>query len=294
MVSQKKKNSILGRSALILTTLIWGTSFVVLKNTLDSVPTLYVLAFRFTGAAAIMLIAGWREFKKFDLRHLKMGALMGACLFTAYTFQTFGLVFTTPGKNAFLTAVYCIIVPFLCWGLYRKRPDIFNIIASVICVTGVGLVSVRDDLTLGLGEGLTLVCGLFFAIHIILTSEAVKTCSVVILTAIQFAVAGALSWSGALFSSPLPSNIPQGAIAGMIYLTIMCTAACFFLQTFGQKYTPPSGAAVIMTMESVFGTAISVLFYKEILNLQLLLGFILIFMGIIISETKLNLRPRVE
>ena len=102
----------LGRSALICTTLIWGTSFVVLKSALDSITPLWVLSIRFGGAALIMLLAAVPMLKKLDAQYIKGGVLMGVCLATAYTVQTYGLVYTTPGKNAFLTATYCILVPF--------------------------------------------------------------------------------------------------------------------------------------------------------------------------------------
>ena len=96
----------IGRLSLIGATLLWGSSFVVLKTTLDSVPTLWVLALRFTGAAILMGLAGIRQLRRLDRGALKAGALMGLALYAAYTLQTFGLEQTTPGKNAFLTATY--------------------------------------------------------------------------------------------------------------------------------------------------------------------------------------------
>ena len=101
-----RKKDILGRGALVLTTLIWGTSFIIMKDTLDTVPTLWLLAFRFTGAAVLMALFGARQLKTLDLGYLKGGVVMGVCLCVAYIVQTYGLVYTTPGKNAFLTATY--------------------------------------------------------------------------------------------------------------------------------------------------------------------------------------------
>lgn len=291
-MNTERKYGVLGRLALFATTFIWGTSFVVLKNTLDSVETLYILAFRFTGAAILLLLFGIKELKKLDRDYLKGGALMGVCLFTAYVLQTYGLVYTTPGINAFLTATYCVIVPFLYWLIYRKRPDRYNISAVVVCVAGMALIFLRDGLGIGLGEALTASCGLFYALHIIVTSHYVENRSPMLLSALQFAMAAVLSWVAALSTSPFPTEIPSDAVWGIAYMCVMCTAICFLLQTIGQKYTPPSAAAVIMTLESCFGTLISVILGQEILSPRLVAGFVLIFLSVLVSETKLSFLHR--
>ena len=285
-VDKNKRNSIIGRLALLVTTMIWGTSFVILKSTLDTVPLFYILAFRFTGAAVLLLLLGIKEIKKLDKEHLKGGCVMGLFLFVAYVFQTYGLVYTTPGKNAFLTATYCVIVPFLYWAFYKRKPDKYNITAALMSIIGIGLVSLNENFSVGLGEGLTTVCGLFYALHIIATAGFAKKGSIVMLSMLQFAVCGALSWVFALTTETFPSQISQTAVFEILYITVMCTAVCFSLQTLGQRYTPPSAVAIILTLESVFGAAISVIFYGERLTSRLLLGFAVIFLAILTSETK--------
>lgn len=290
-----KRNATLGRLALISMTLIWGASFVVMKNVLEEVPTLYLLAFRFSGAAILMLLIGLKDIKKLDKNYIIKGTVMGVYLFVAYALQTFGLSMTTPGKNAFLTTTYCVIVPFLYWAITKKRPDKYNIMAALICVVGVGFVSLQSTVdAINVGDLLTLCSGLFFAFHIVATGKSIQGRSVVMLTMVQFAVAGILSWIFALFSAPVPRNISTDMIWSILFLTVMCTAVCFVLQTFGQKYTHPSTAAVIMTLESVFGTIISVIFYHEELNAKLVIGFILIFAAVLISETKLDFIRRLK
>lgn len=287
-LSIEKRNCILGRAALLVTTLIWGTSFVILKNTLDVVPTLYVLAYRFTGAAILMLIIGFRELKKLNWAYLKGGAIVGVCLCLAYILQTYGLSFTTPSKNAFLTTTYCILTPFLYWVLMKKRPDKFNIAAAVICLVGVGFVSLEGDLSANIGDVLTICCGLFYGLHIIATDKYIAGKSVIMLTMVEFAVAGVLCWIAAALFVPYPSEFSSDSIISIAYLCIMCTGVCFALQTYGQKHTPPATVAVIMTLESVFGAIISVIFYHEVLTLKLVIGFLLIFAAVLISETKLE------
>ncbi|PKM73722.1 MAG: EamA family transporter [Firmicutes bacterium HGW-Firmicutes-16] len=291
-IDEKKKYAVLGRGALLITTLIWGTSFVVLKNTLNSVPTLYILAFRFSGAAILLAIMFFKELKKIDKRYLINGIVLGTLLFCGYTVQTYGLFYTTPSKNAFLTAAYCVLVPFVVWFVSKKRPDKYNFISTAICIVGVGLVSLKNDRTVELGDLLTVCSSVFYATHIVLTSKYVKGRSVAIITMIQFATAGVLGWISALVTTPFPTSISTGNILSILYLCVMCTAVCFMFQTFGQKHTPPSTAAIILTLESVFGASFSVFINHEVLTLKLYVGFVLIFVAVLISETKLSFLKR--
>lgn len=287
-----KNKANIGRLALIATTLIWGSSFVILKSTLDSITPLWVLAIRFGGAALIMLIACLPKLKKLDKQYIKGGAVMGLCLAFAYILQTYGLVYTTPGKNAFLTATYCILVPFLYWGIAGTKPDKFNISAAIVCLVGMGFVCLGNDLSINIGDMLTICCGLFYGLHIIATSRAVEGRDALILTMLQFFFGGLVCLAGAAIFEPVPTDIPSSSWASIAYLTFMYTGLCFFLQTIGQKYTPPSQVAVILTLESVFGTAISVVLGQENLTFGIALGFCLIFCAILTSETKLSFLRR--
>ncbi len=278
----------LGRTCLILTTLIWGSSFVILKSALDSITPLWVLAIRFSGAAILMLIACLPRLKKLDKRYVTGGCLMGLCLAAAYIVQTYGLVYTTPGKNAFLTTTYCILVPFLYWVISGKRPDKYNITAALVCLVGVGFVCLGNDLSINIGDMLTILCGLFYGLHIIVTSRTAENRDPVLITMLQFATAAVVCFIGAVLFEPAPHDIGSGTWLSIAYMTFICTGLCYILQTVGQKYTPPSQTAVILTLESVFGSAISVILGVESLTFNIALGFFLIFIAIITSETKLD------
>ena len=282
-----KKMKSLGRLALFSAALLWGFSFVAMKNVLTNIPTLYVLAIRFCGAALILLPVCARKFGKLDKVYLAGGALMGVTLMLAYVFQTYGLRFTTPGKNAFLTSAYCVIVPFLYWFCIKKKPDKFNVAAALICIAGIGLISLDDDFHIGAGDALTIACGLFFAIHIVITAKAVDRRDPIALAVIQFAAAGILSLVCAVIFEPAPAGVATVDVWTMVFLTVVSTAGCIMMQIFGQKYTPPSQAAVIMTLESVFGAFSSFILYHEVMTLRLVAGFALTFAAVIISETKL-------
>ena len=278
---------LMGRLAIFATAIIWGTSFVVLKNTLDSMGTMWVLAIRFTVSSLILCLMARKHLPKLNKACVKGGVMMGICLAVAYIVQTYGLVYTTPGKNAFLTATYCVLTPFLAWLVYKRKPGIFNVIAAVLCITGVGFVSLNEGFTqINIGDVLTLICGLFYSLQIILLENYSDTGEASTITAIQFVTAALICWAGALMFEDVPQNVQLGAWMEIAYLSVMCTAVCFFLQAWGMKYTPSSTVAMIMTLEAVFGVIFSVLFFEEAVTLKMLIGFVLIFVAVVFSEAQ--------
>ena len=278
----------LGRIALFAAAFLWGLSFVIMKNILTNVPTLYILAFRFCGAAIILLPACIHKLKKLDRAYLLSGILMGAAILLGYIFQTYGLQLTTPGKNAFLTSAYCVIVPFLYWVFIRKKPDKYNVAAAAICIVGIGFISLDGSFNIGAGDVLTIICGFFYAFHILVTAKAVADRDPVALAMLQFFTAGVIALICALIFESPPSGAGAADILGLVFLTVVSTAGCLLMQVFGQKYTPPSQASVIMTLEAVFGVLSSVILFDEILTFRLITGFALTFAAVIISETKLS------
>ena len=280
----KDRKSFLGHLALWGTAFIWGTSFVILKEALDSIGTMWVLALRFIIAAALLLLAAGKRLKTLGRDGLRGGVLLGVCLAAAYIFQTYGLKYTTPGKNAFLTATYCVLVPFMVWAFFKRRPNAANIIAAFMCVFGIGLVSLSGTSPFNIGDALTLVCGIFYALQIILTERFIGDCDALSLTGVEFGTAAVICLAGALIFESAPVGLSLELWGSIAYMGVMCTALCFFLQTWGMRYTPSSTAAVIMTFESVFAIIISVIFYDEPVTVRLICGFTLIIASVIISE----------
>lgn len=162
------KRTVAAKLMLFSSAVIWGSSFFILKNTLDELPVYFLLCVRFLFSAILLSIVFVKKWKLLNLKYLWTGAITGAFLGFAYIFQTIGLKHTTPGTNAFLTTVYCVIVPFLSWAVSKKRPDIYNFIAAAICITGIGLVCLDGKMSFSfLGEGFTLICGIFYALQIV-------------------------------------------------------------------------------------------------------------------------------
>lgn len=275
---------------IILTTIIWGSSFVVMKNSVDVLPTFWLLAIRFTVAAVVLALIFLPRWKFFNLRCLFGGTLMGLLLFVAYVFQTFGLERTTSGKNAFLTAVYCIIVPFLYWAIARVRPDRYNILAAVLCLMGIGLVSLNGSLAVNTGDLLTLVCGFFFAAHIVAVNKYAQEEDIFLLTVIQFLSSAVFAWLAVLIARPaLPEGVfTPGLVGSLAYLSLLSTCGAFLFQNIGQKYTPPATAAILLSLEAPFGVIFSIIFANERPTPAMILGFVLIFVAVICSETKFS------
>ena len=283
----KKKNKI-GDLAILAAAIIWGSSFIIMKDTLSSVPTFYLLAIRFIPASVILALIGIRELRRINLTYIKYGVISGLLLIMAYVLQTLGLNATTPGKNAFLTTVYCIIVPFLYWLFTKRKPDKHNVIAAWLSLIGIGLISLDRDLSMNYGDILTLFGGFFFACHIVALAKATKECGVLLLTMIQFITAGIVALIGGMIFETFPTAIPASAVTGLLYLSVMATALCLLLQSIGQKYTHPSSAAVLLTLESVFGAALSVLLGRDKPRVRLFAGFTVMFISVLITETKLS------
>lgn len=284
-----KKSHIGGAAALFTATLIWGTSFVIMKDTLDSVEPLLLLAVRFTIGAVVLALVCVRRFKALDRGYLGYGALMGTLLGVAYITQTYGLNLTTPGKNAFLTAVYCVLVPFLYWMTDKKRPDGYNVAAAVLCFAGVGLLSVSPGGMGGVnwGDMLTLIGGVMYAVHIIVVKRAGGAKSdMLLLTCIQFATAAVICWAGTLIFEGTPT-LPKGnALYSLAYLGLVATTLALFLQNFGQVRLAPSPASIILSFEALFGAALSMILGYDKPEPQLFIGFALMFAAVIISEAK--------
>ena len=281
---------LLAKPMLFAAALIWGNSFFIMKNTLDVMPVFYLLAIRFTVGAVLLALVAWKRWKDFSPDYLWRGAVTGAFLFLAYSVQTFGLALTTPSKNAFLTAVYCAIVPFLTWAVVKQKPDRYNVAAALLCVTGVGLVSLTEELTINKGDLLTLCCALFYASHIVAVAKVSPGKDITLLTVFQFAFAALYAW----ICGARTEIFPAAALADpavlwpLAYLCVMATTVALLFQNVGMVWSDPASSSLILSLESVFGVLSSVIFYGDPITGRLLAGFSLIFVAVVCSETKLS------
>ena len=284
----------LAKPMLFAAAFIWGSSFFIMKDALDELPVQYLLAIRFTTGAVLLGLFCWKKWKTFTPDYLWRGAVIGAMLYIAYSVQTYGLALTTPSKNAFLTAVYCVLVPFLYWAFAKIRPDRYNVIAAVLCVAGVGLVSLSGDLTVNPGDGLTLICAVFYAMHIVAVAKVSPGKDIYLLTVFQFAFAGVYAWIGGVLTETFPAQAltrPE-ILLPLAYLAVMATTVALLFQNVGQVWSDPASASVILSLESVFGVLCSVLFAGDEVSGRMLAGFALIFVAVVCSETKFSFLKR--
>ncbi|MCI8594557.1 MAG: DMT family transporter [Oscillospiraceae bacterium] len=280
----------LSQLLIVVATLIWGSTFFILKDTLEDVSVFFMLAFRFTLATAILALVFFKRWKGIWKKgYFAAGGVMGTLMFLAYTIQNYGLMETTPGKNAFFTAVYCVMVPFLYWIIARIRPNRFHVLAAVLCLGGIGLVSWDGGFSLGRGDALTLLGGLMYALHIVAVAYFSKGKDIFILTVLQFATTALWSWAATLVTHGLPvGGLPAQGWAVLLYLAIAATTLALLFQNVGQKYTDPSSAAVLLSLEAPFGVAFSMIFYQERPTVTMVAGFVLIFLSILCAETKFS------
>lgn len=273
---------------LIVTTVIWGSSFVVMKNSVAVISPTYLLALRFTIASAALVGVFWKRVTVLKKQDLLCGGLLGVFLFVSYFFQTYGLKYTTASKNAFITTLYVILVPFLHWFFNRKKPSRNNVAAAVLAVFGLALLSLEGDLSVNLGDILTFICGFFYAIHIVFIDRYTEEHDPVGLTVTQMIVAAALSWIVAplLEGSMDFGVIDKAMMAGLLYLGIFSTMIGFLLQNVGQKHLSPNTSSILLSFESVFGLFFSVLFLKDPVTPKLAAGCVLMFASVILSEYK--------
>ena len=283
----------LAKPMIVLATLIWGSTFFILKDTLDDVDLMFLLAFRFTLAAALLALVFWRHWRGVDRSYWWRGGVLGALMFAAYAVQNYGLMDTTPGKNAFFTAVYCVIVPFLYWAMDRRRPSRWNVLAALLCVAGIGFVSWDGGLALSAGDLLTLLGGFLYACHIAAVAKFSQGRDIFPLTVIQFGATALCCWAGTLFTRGIPvDGLPPQAWWVLLYLAVAATSVALLFQNVGQKYTDPSSAALLLALEAPFGVAFSVLFGAESPAPLMYLGFFLIFLAIVCSETQFKFLRR--
>ena len=275
---------------LVVATIIWGLSFVVMKDAVDVLEPAYLIGFRFLATGAILAVVFWRRMHlALTKDYLIKGLILGVLCFLAFWVQTVGLDNTTPGKNAFLTATYCVIVPFAWWIIARKRPTVFNLLAAVMAVAGIGLVSLQGslaELSMGYGDFVTLVSALLFAVHIVYISKFSKTNDVLVLTVMQFFVGGICGVAyGACFETlPPVSALTPAFFWNMAYLVVFASCVALVIQNVALAHVPPSQASLFLSLESVFGVLFSVMLYGEQIGLKLIVGFALIFGAILVSE----------
>lgn len=270
--------------------LVWGSSNFIMKDALDTLSTFYLLASRFLPAAGLLLAMLFGRIRAhFNKRNLVVGIGMGVVLWLAYSTQTLGLSGTTPGKCAFLTGTYCILVPFFSLLIARVPITKFNIAAALLCLAGIALVAL-DNFSMSAGDVLTLVSACFFALQISMAAKYGRKLDAGVITFWMFLTVALMS----LVTSALVEDMPAWSVwtprvvGPIVYLSLACTLGCLLVQNTALAHVPPATGSLLLSLESPSGVMFSCLFAGEVITGRLLSGFALIFVSIVLSETHFS------
>lgn len=281
-------NRTLGKIGLFVVAIIWGSGFVASALALDSFQPFQILALRFTIAFLAILALNYNKVRSLTWQSMKGGGMIGIFLFLAFAFQTIGLQYTTASKNAFLTAVNVVIVPFLALIILKNRISRSALIAAIVTLIGIGFLSYSGDFSgVNMGDLLTLVCAVFFALQIFYTDYFIRGSEAWVLLFAQMFVAAVLSWVFVLFTGFPTAAITRDGILSVLYLGLISTLLAYGIQTVCQKYTTSNETAIILSTEAFFGMLASAIILREPITINMVIGGILIFLGILIVELNL-------
>jgi len=284
----KKKEMYFADLSLLIVAMLWGSTYVVTKNALNSINLPLLLTFRFVIASTLMYILFKRKIGKITFSDLKKGSIVGVILFSGFLFINYGLIYTEASKQGFLVATYVVIVPLMYWIIYKKMPQIKFFIGSLLTIFGIGLITLQNGFSLSFGDSLTLISAIFFAMHIISIEYFAKNMNIYKLAFLQFFICAILSIILVIFTKQLSFDFPSNTWYSIIYLAVIATLFCFSTQTIAQKYTNSSHASIIMSLESVFAAIFGIVFLNEVLTTIMIFGGFLIVTAVLIIELDIK------
>lgn len=286
------KKTAAAETGMVLVTALWASCYVVAKIAMNAgISPNWLTALRFLGAAAVLALAFQSHLRKINRTTLVGGTFIGLALGAGYILQTIGLSVTTASKVGFLTSLYVVLVPVMDCCLKRTLPA-FNEAAGVALATlGLGVLSLRGDLSFSLGDGLVFLGAVFFAVSMILVDRYSGPSDPIALSVIQIAVAGLMALLCALFTRQAPelSNLGAAEVLGVVYLIFFGTAVNTAVQNWAQSIIAPTLAALIFVLEPIFSGVFGFLIMGDPMGLREVAGSALIICGMLVT---LLMQPR--
>lgn len=286
-----KKRVFLADCALVLAAVCWGGGFIAGDIAVQYFSPFYILAIRFLSAALIMFIFFGRVIRRCGKAEIKSGLILGTLFFFVMPLQVIALIYTTPSKQAFLLAGYAAMVPFISWIVLGKRPKINSFIAGILVMIGIGLISLNGSLSIQLGDGLSLSFSVFYAIFVVLTGIFAGKCNPLGMSFFSYLTTGLLSLIVALVFEERPTTFPTAGVMSLAYLAFINTAVAYTLQNVAQKYTSDTHTAILLSTESLFAFIFGVFFYGDPFTPRILIGGLIVFSAVIISDLKWKNHP---
>jgi len=283
---------LLGNSLMIITAALWGFAFVAQKTGMDYFGPFMFSAIRFTvGATCLLFLVRWFSYKRLTRQGFISGIIMGVVLTFGAMLQQIGIIETSAGKSGFITAIYILLVPiFLSFSGKKLSLQIWP--AAFLVLFGLYLLSVQkgEFSSINTGDIWVLSSAIFWAAHILLIEKAVKKHDPLRLSIVQFYTCALLSLIGAfIFEDVVWSEITAGVSNGFLeiaYASIASVAIAYTLQVFAQRSVPSHHAAMVLSLEAVFAVIGGVWLLGEELTVRMLIGFSLMFAGIILAQWK--------
>lgn len=285
----EKKKKILAIIVLIITSILWGSTFIITKTVTKSVPIFLYLGLRY-----VIALIGFTPFfvhiKKINKDIIWMGIISGIIYYFAIAFQTIGLQTTSAGKAGFITGLNCVMVPFLAWMIFKKKDVNMRVwIAVALSVAGMAFLLLEGNAEVIIGDILVLICAVFCALFVVFNDKYVKAVDIYLYSIIQLTTLALLCFGSSLLLNEsydlMSANMSFWLI--MVYIGLIVTTLTFLFQNWGQQYQGPSQTAIIFTLEPVFAVLFaSYLIGNEVLSLQAWIGCGLIFIAILITVIK--------
>ena len=275
-----------GELGLFLVSIIWGSGFIASAIGLDYLTPNQTLTGRFLVASVILILLNIKNLKGIKKKTMNRGMILGAFLYVSFILQTVGLKYTTPSKNAFLTAVNVAVVPFIGFLFYKKSLNKKDILRALLSIIGVGAISLEWSGLINFGDFLSFLCALTFAYHIYLTGEFMEDENPLVMTMVQMTTAFVLSLVVMVSNGESLMGHDARGYAAVVYLGVFSTTIAFLVQTMSQKYTNSNRAAVIMSTESLFAMMFSMIILKEQVLPRMIVGAIIIFTAIILPQGR--------
>lgn len=269
---------------MLIVTILWGSSYLFMKNGLDSLQEFNLIALRF-GIAFIL--AGAVFYKRLICLNFKTffyGFILGSILFLLISVVTIGLKFTSISNTGFLFSLSVVFVPLLLAIFFKIKPEKKVVFGVGIAIIGIALLTLNSELKINLGDYLIILGALFYAIQIIVTAKLTKNVDSITLGIVQLGVAGAWGLLFSLFFEKPHLPITTESWVSIMALSILCSAIGFIGQAVAQKHTTPTHTGLIFSLEPVFAAIFAFIFVGETLPAKGYLGAILILIGVLAAE----------
>lgn len=286
------KQATIAKIVLFITAVLWGSTFTIGKLASEAFSASFIIALRFLIAGIVLLFVAYPQRKQLDKTYWRDGFWMGITLFVSYMLQVGGLALdTSPGKSAFLCTTYSVMVPFIYWFVTKEVPKLRHILCVFLCLIGVGILSLSGGWGMSAGDILTLASGIPGAMNIVISAIVCKNRNVLLLTTIELWVVTIFAWISVFVGNTFPTEFPMGAVGGITYLGLFATALCLYMQSYGLKYAEPAIGGMLLSLESVFGVIFSAVIYHETVTFRMLIGFVVIFVAILLSQWEGKKQP---